>query len=175
MTYFRVCTRSAAATSPPAPQQSWFWPPPRPCACLRPAHAQARHDRGDLGADVGHLVGRRQRQVGRVRAGPVTVAAAGAAMLAGAEAVEAAQRADLDLGLVEQAEGELGRDPHLVGIAAAAQEGLGAQGRRARVALVAEAGARLGRVADQDQGRLGGERVGEGGGEVGPQQRGRPR
>ena len=126
---------------------------------LEAGDAQARHDRGDLGADIGHLVGGRQRQVGRVRAGPVTVAPA---MLAGAETVvEPAQRADLDLDLVEQAEGEIRRDPDLVGVAAAAQEGLGPQGRRARVALVAEARARLGGVADQDQGRLGGERVGE--------------
>ena len=60
-------------------------------------------------------------------------------------------------------------------MARAAQERLGAQGGRARVALVAQAGAGLRAVAEQDQRRLGGERVGERVGEVGPQQEVRTR
>ena len=48
--------------------------------------------------------------------------------------------------------------------------GLGALGDRARAALVAEPGAGLGDVADQDQARLGAERVEHGAGEVGLEQ-----
>ena len=97
-------------------------------------------------------------------------ARAAGTMLAAGQLVAGRARAELDLDLVEQEEAELGRDPDLVGMAAAAQERLGAQRGRARVALVAEAGAGLGPVAEQDQRRLGGERVGEGRGEVGTQQ-----
>lgn len=154
-------------------------PAASPNAVLRPAramempeagHAQGRHDRGHLGADVGHLVGRAAKRDSRIGAGAVPLATAGAAMLARGEAVETPQRADLDLDLVEQAEGEIDRHPHLVGEAAAAQERLRTLRGGARVALVAEAGRGLRHVADQDQRGLGGERIGKGGGEIGAEQ-----
>ena len=135
-----------------------------------PGHAECCHDRGHLGADVGHLVDGRKGQVAGVRPRAMPLPAAGAAMLPGGETVETAQRPELNLDLVEQSEGEIDRDPHLVGETAAAQERLGALRRRAGVALVAETGRGLGDVADHDERGLGSERVGKGGGEVGAQQ-----
>ena len=127
---------------------------------------------GHLGAQIGHVVDRRHGE----RGAPLRPVAAVADVVAGARVVgsflgidpkEGLVGHDPEADVVEHAELGLGGDQRAVRDAGRAQALLGALGERARAALVAEPGAGLDDVAQEDQARLGAERVEHGARQVG--------
>ncbi len=143
---------------------------------VQAAEAQGCQKSRNLGPDVAQMVGRGEGELGSARLRPVTRIArpvggtAGRAALAARELVEAAERPELDPHVVEEKEGQVDADQEAVGDARAREPGLGAGGGRARVPLIAHAGGGLGGIAEDDEGRLGAERVEEGRVEIRAQQ-----
>ncbi|MCY1353484.1 hypothetical protein D9M69_398260 [compost metagenome] len=121
------------------------------------------------GTDFVVVVDRRYREVAALHARTVALVAAfdvGVGVpgsLLGVDLEHRAGDVGLELHFVEDEELRLRADEHGVTDTGGLQVFLGALGDVARVALVALHGARLDDVADQDQGRLFGERVEHGG------------
>ncbi len=127
------------------------------------------------GTDFVVVVDRRYREVAALDARTVTFVAAFEitvgvpGSLLGEDLEHRAGDVRLELHFVEYEEFRLRTDEHLVADAGGLEVFLGAAGDGARVAIVALHGARLDDVADQDQGRLFGERIEHGGGVIGHQ------
>ncbi|SVJ52426.1 Uncharacterised protein [Klebsiella pneumoniae] len=121
------------------------------------------------GADFMVVVDRRYREVAALHARAMALVAGldvGVGVpgsLLGEDLEHRAGDVGLELHFVEDEELRLRADEHGVADAGGLQVLLGALGDVARVALVALHGARLDDVADQDQGRLFGERIEDGG------------
>ncbi len=121
------------------------------------------------GTDFVVMVDRRQGEVATLDAWAVALVAAFDGLvghpgtLLGVDLEHRAGNVGLELHFVEDEELRLGTDEHGVADAGGLEVFLGATGDGAWVAVVALHGGRLDHVADQDQGRLFGERVQHGG------------